>query len=55
MIITLNIVFGFIATLTFLFVLGGIVDKDMNEKKHRNLTVAFIAELIFIIALNIIM
>lgn len=53
--IALNIVLGIIAALTFLFVLGGIVDKDMNEKKHRNLTLAFIAELIFIIALNIIM
>lgn len=54
MIIALNIILGIVAALTFLFVLGGIVDKEMSKEKHRNLTVAFIAELIFIIALNII-
>lgn len=48
----LNILLGIIAALTFLFVLGGIVDKDMSKEKHRTLTIAFVAELIFIIALN---
>ena len=55
MIIALNIALGLVAALTFFFVLGGVVSKDMSVEKHRSLTIAFIAELIFIIALNIIM
>lgn len=52
--IALNILLGIIAGIAFLFVLGGLVDSQMSKDRHRNVTIAFVAILAFILALNII-
>ena len=51
--IFVNILLGIIASFILLFVVGT-PKPPMSPEKHRNVTLAFVAVLIFIIAVNVI-
>lgn len=52
--IALNILLGLAAGILFLFVVGK-TNPPMSKDQHQNVTIAFVAVLVFIIALNTIM
>lgn len=48
-----NFLLGFVAAVLLLFVVGK-TDPPMSKEHHRNVTIAFVAVVALIIALNII-
>jgi hypothetical protein len=51
--VIINILLGFVAFSLIVFLMGN-TNPPMSEKKHRDLTIAFVAVLIFTLAVNII-